>query len=204
MEMRGYFFVKKSARVMLVIGESCPRPRFRVAESSIHTFRILLITVESSVVYADTSKNEATWYKVLLHLRCKIIFNPKSIRGMVTWTAFYINRNSADNLYVRYLYFNEVSQTWNSNYYNVRNKFNSNNPAAVAGNSLYFSPFFMRGEFSFSSCFTICPFHPPSIFPTSSIFSDIARYFLLSSDLVSQRIMRSTFNKSVFLMVCTT
>ena len=122
---------------MLVIGESCPRPRFRVAESSIHTFRILLITVESSVVYADTSKNEATWYKVLLHLRCKIIFNPKSIRGMVTWTAFYINRNSSDNLYVRYLYFNEVSQTWNSNYYNVRNKFNSNNPAAVAGNSLF-------------------------------------------------------------------
>lgn len=58
--------------------------------------------------------------------------------------------------------------------------------------SLHFSP--VLGEF----CFKICPLHPPSILPISIIFIDNAAYFLFSSDLVSQRIIKSIFNVSTF------
>ena len=71
---------------------------------------------------------------------------------MVVWVALYANRNSDRNLYVRYLYWNGKSWNWNYNW--LDNDFNSNNPAAVAGNSPHFSPFFMLGEFSFESSFT--------------------------------------------------
>lgn len=46
----------------------------------------------------------------------------------------------------------------------------------------------------------ICPSQPPSIRPISSIFLDIIKYFLLSSDLVSQSIRNNSFKVSVFLM----
>ena len=59
-------------------------------------------------------------------------------------------------------------------------------------NSLHFSPVLRSGEF----CFVSCPFHPPSIRPTSSSLSDKAMYFLLSSDFVSQRMRRSTLSVS--------
>jgi len=58
----------------------------------------------------------------------------------------------------------------------------------------HFSPIYF-GEF-----FCICPLHPPSIFPISSSFIERLMYFLLSKDFVSQRIIRSTFNVSNFLI----
>lgn len=58
-------------------------------------------------------------------------------------------------------------------------------------NSFHFSPIKM-GEF----CFVSWPFHPPSIFPISSTGKDRAIYFLLSSDLVSQRTISNIFKVS--------
>src|SRR3989338_10074599 len=45
------------------------------------------------------------------------------------------------------------------------------------------------GEF----CFFNCPFHPPSILPTSSIRSESATYFFVSSDFVSHNTVRRSF-----------
>lgn len=67
-------------------------------------------------------------------------------------------------------------------------------------NSLHFSPCF-SGEFCFSSkYFKTCPFQPPSILPTSSIFKERAIYFLSSKDFVSQSTINNTFTVSVFLI----
>lgn len=52
----------------------------------------------------------------------------------------------------------------------------------------------------FSCCLVNCPFHPPSIFPISSILSDKAMYFLSSNDFVSHSIIRSILTVSIFLM----
>src|SRR3989338_8384433 len=60
-------------------------------------------------------------------------------------------------------------------------------------NSLHFSPRFGGVEF----CFCNCPFHPPSILPTSSSFIERATYFLLSRDFVSHRIITSIFSASI-------
>src|SRR3989338_9331382 len=85
------------------------------------------------------------------------------------------NRDANGNLCVRYMYVNDDGSC-NSDYNWIDNDFNDNNPAVVAGNFLHFSPGFLAGEFCFSSSFTICPFQPPSILPTSSIFNDKAIY----------------------------
>lgn len=100
------------------------------------------------------------------------------------------NRNG--NLNVPYLYDNgdKVGLNWNW----LDNNWNSNNPALRFSNCFHFSLIFMTGEF----CFVSCPFHPPSILPTSSMFTDKAIYFLSSSDLVSQRTMSSILSVSVF------
>ena len=68
-------------------------------------------------------------------------------------------------------------------------------PCCGARNSLKFSPYLL-GEF----CFWSWPFQPPSIFPISSIFSERAIYFLLSSDLVSQSIIKNILSVSTFLI----
>ena len=100
---------------------------------------------------------------------------------------------------------NDDGQWLNTNYDKPDNNWNQNSGFAFAsGNSLYFSSFCILEEFSFASCFTNCPFQPPNILPTSSIFNDSAIYFLLSKDFVSQRIIRSIFNKSFFLIAKTT
>lgn len=52
----------------------------------------------------------------------------------------------------------------NANYANPDNQWNPDNLWIFRRNSLHFSLAYMAGEF----CFEICPFHPPSIFPTSS------------------------------------
>lgn len=63
-------------------------------------------------------------------------------------------------------------------------------------NFFHFSPDFLSGEF----CFISCPLHPPSILPTSSIFSDNAIYFLSSIDLLSHKTNKSIFEVSTFLI----
>ena len=91
---------------------------------------MFLITVRSRVVYAETSKNEDTWYRGLEHLRCRIIYNLKSTQGVVEWEALYtILRNSNGNRYVLYLYWNDGKWNWNYNW--LDNKWNANNPSAV-------------------------------------------------------------------------
>lgn len=55
---------------------------------------------------------------------------------------------------------------------------------------------FLVGEF----CFVSCPFHPPSILPASSNFTERAMYFLSSKDFVSQSTKRSTRRVSAFLI----
>ena len=108
--------------------------------------------------------------------------------------------SSDDNLVVRSLNCNaDGSRNENWNY--LSNNFNSNNPAlgVLAGNFLHFSRL-NNGGFCFSSWRTSCPFHPPNIFPISSILIDKAIYFLVSKDLVSQRIIRRIFSKSVFFI----
>jgi len=67
-------------------------------------------------------------------------------------------------------------------------------------NSLHFSSHYFREEF----CLESCPFQPPSIRPISLTFSERAIYFLLSSDFVSQRIIRNIFKTSVFRMASRT
>lgn len=49
-------------------------------------------------------------------------------------------------------------------------------------------------------CFISCPFQSPSIRPISLIFSEIVKYFLVSSDFVSQRISRKILIASFFLI----
>jgi len=102
------------------------------------------------------------------------------------------NRNG--NLNVPYLYDNgdKVGLNWNW----LDNNWNSNNPALRFSNSFHFSLVFMTGEF----CFESCPLHPPSILPISSTFTDKARYFLLSIDLVSHNTIRSILSVSAFLI----
>ena len=58
--------------------------------------------------------------------------------------------------------------------------------------------FRLYGGRVFCSAFTICPFHPPSILPISSIFEDRAIYFLVSRDSVSQSISKNSFTVSTF------
>ena len=85
----------------------------------------------------------------------------------------------------------------NSNYGKPDNVWNADNRwVFLRSNPFHFSPVVRFGEF----CFTSCPFHPPSIRPTSSIFSDKAMYFLLSRDFVSHSTSRRIFAVSSFLI----
>src|SRR3989338_1812112 len=87
----------------------------------------------------------------------------------------------------------KVVLNWN----HLDNNFNANNPG-LRRNSFHFSLVFRAGEFCFCSFFLSCPLQPPSILPISSIFTDKARYFLLSIDLVSHKTIKSIFRVSVF------
>lgn len=53
------------------------------------------------------------------------------------------NRNSDDNLYVRYLYWNDGRWNWNYNW--LDNDWNGNNPAAVPAIRLTSRPALKRG-----------------------------------------------------------
>ncbi len=118
-------------------------------------------------------------------LRCRIRYSSKSIRGTVVetvlctlWPAF--NRwNDKPNVNV-----NRNDNDWNDNWW-----------FAGVRNSLHFSPALPVGEF----CLISCPLQPPSILPISFKLFERLIYFLSSSDLVSQRIMRNTLIVSTFL-----
>ncbi len=93
--------------------------------------------------YAETSKNEDTWWSVLWHLRCRIRYSPESTQGAVAQTAHSTYRNSNDDLYVRYLYWDDSAWNWNCNW--LVSSFNSYNPAVVLA-TLLISPS-SRGSF---------------------------------------------------------
>ncbi|TSC55624.1 MAG: hypothetical protein Greene071421_549 [Parcubacteria group bacterium Greene0714_21] len=91
---------------------------------------------------------------------------------------------------------NDNGQWLNSNNGNPDNVWNPDNQwvFVLPSNSLHFSP--LWGEF----CFCSWPFHPPSILPISSILREMAIYFLLSSDLASQSIIKNILSTSTFLI----
>ena len=117
---------------------------------------------------------------------------------MVEWKAFYIFFVSDGYHYLFYANRNDDVRWLNANNYgHADNVWNGNNVFVFRRprNSFHFSPA-LAGEF----CFMICPCHPPSIFPISSIGKDIAIYFLLSNDFVSQRTINNIFSVYNFLI----
>lgn len=91
---------------------------------------------------------------------------------------------------------NDNGQWLNTYYDKPDNKWNRDNSFAFAAQLSSFLLYYLVGEF----CFVSWPFQPPSIRPISLSFSDKARYFLSSSDLVSHKIKRNTLLVSVFLI----
>lgn len=88
---------------------------------------------------------------------------------------------------------NDNGRWLNAYYDNLGNGWSRENGFAfVSSQLLSFSPYL--GEF----CFDIFPYHPPSIFPMLSSFSDKAIYFLLSNVFVSQSTISKIFNVSNF------
>jgi len=82
--------------------------------------------------YADTSKNEDTWYRMLWHYdaedRGTPADNPESIRWMVIWKVFCtFVRNRDGNLNVPYLYEDNGDVVMNWNW--LDNGWNDSNPA---------------------------------------------------------------------------
>ena len=95
-----------------------------------------------------------------------------------------------------YLMFNRWNGKRNVNCNHNDNDWNDNwflSGVPASRNSLHFTPA-PHGAGVF--CFVSCPFHPPSILPTSSSGSESAAYFFVSSDLVSQSTSNRTFSVS--------
>jgi len=143
-------------------------------------------------VMCGGSKSEHAWYEVLRH--CDARYD--SVQRISQWTvakrALRTYRNG-DNLYVRYAYFND--DRWHGNYNWLDNEWDEQNWSAVRATMHHFF-LASAGEF----CFASWLFHPPSILPASSNFSDKMAYFLVSSDFVSQSNTKSTLSVSVFRM----
>ncbi len=57
------------------------RLRLLATEPSIHAPRVSTVTAVGRVVYADTSKNEATWYRVLRHCDAGFDTAPRVFEG---------------------------------------------------------------------------------------------------------------------------
>ena len=97
--------------------------------------------------------------------------------------------------------FNRWNDDRNVNVNRNDNRWNDNWWFAGCRNSLHFSlALYCTGEF----CLVSCPFHPPSIFPTSSSGIESATYSFVSSDSVSQSISKNIFNVSSFRMASRT
>jgi len=132
-----------------------------------------------------------------LIFRSQIKYSPESIqRAVVQMVPRTILRSPNGNRNVLYFYRNDDGK-WNWNYNWLNNDWSADNPSACLATS-FVSPLaiYLLGEF----CFESWPFQPPSIFPISAISWERAIYFLLSRDLVSQRIRKNIFTVSVFLI----
>jgi len=142
-------------------------------------------------------KNEDTWCVALGDLRSQIRYSPKSTSmGSGTDGATH-NPDSDDNPYVFDVKRNDDGKLWlNNDWTNADDHWKLDNRIV----------FRLRYSLRFSSacaeefCFFSCPCHPPSILPISSIFSESAAYFFVSSDFVSHRIISKSFNASIFLV----
>ena len=102
-----------------------------------------------------------------------------------------------------YLTFNRWNDERNVNCNRNDNNWNDNwllSGVLAPRNSLHFSPRSCGAEF----CLVSCPFHPPSILPTSSSGSESAAYFFVSSDFVSQSTRSNTFSVSSLRMASRT
>lgn len=100
-------------------------------------------------------------------------------------------RNPDGNLNVAYLNWNGGQWVLSFNW--LENDWNSNDRLPRPRNFLYFSP--PKAGFSLLSCL----FHPPSILPISSSFSESSINFLLSSDFISQATWRKNLSTSSFI-----
>ena len=110
---------------MLAVGKF---PWLPAAESSIRMSRISAVTASDRVIYADTSKKEATWCKVLGHCYAKYDSTLRVFKGW--WDGRYfarIVRNRNGNLNTPYLYENDDKVVLNWNW--ADNDWNDNNPA---------------------------------------------------------------------------
>ena len=163
--------------------------------------RVFETKVSNRMIYADTSKKEVTWYRVLTHYDAKYdstlrVFQ-KNFKGWWFGRHFIHFRDSNGYPNVFNVEHDDDDLWLNANYANPDNVWNGDNRFVFRSRkSLHFSPtpFIEVGEF----CFRSCPFQPPSIFPTSSILSDRVIYFLLSMDFVSHKTIKSIFVVSTF------
>jgi hypothetical protein len=105
--------------------------------------------------------------------------------------------NSDGDPLLLYALRNDYGSWFYTNYDYPDNKWNRSNGFAFVVSQVSQKLLYLLIE---EFCFTICPNQPPSIRPTSSILSEIIKYFLLSSDLVSQSIRNNSFKVSVFRM----
>ena len=129
-------------------------------------------------------------------LRCQIRYSSFEY----SWSSVLgdISRNSDGDFKLLDVNRNDDGSWLDAFYGKSDNKWNrSNGFVFVVSQLSSFLLYFPVEEF----CFMSWPFQPPSIRPISSIFSEIIKYLLLSSDFVSQSIRNSNFKVSVFLMV---
>ncbi len=98
-------------------------------------------------MYVDTSKNEDTWCGMLGEYISHIQYNLESIQKVVALIIFHTYRNSDDNLYVRYLYFNEGHWKQDNNW--LDNDFDGNNSACVSATLVISLPTLLFGRVLF-------------------------------------------------------
>lgn len=150
-------------------------------ESSIHTSRIFATTISNRVVYADTSKNEVTWYATLSDYDHTYDATQRVFKGWwYRWRDVHMDSDGNPNVFN--VKRNDDGKLWlNTNWTNPDDQWNLDNRIVFRlRNSLHFSPA-PTGEF----CFITCPCQPPSILPTSSTFSEMAVYGFVSKLFIS-------------------
>src|SRR3989344_3815866 len=138
----------------------CGRQGLPAAESSGLAPRVFLFANEKSAVFASL-KNKRYLVRRARALRCRIRYSPESTRWAVALKVLRTHGNAGDNLYVRYLYWNDGA--WHRNYNWLDNDFDVQNPAAVSA-TFFISPSpgsWLRGSFVYpellSRNFWSCP-----------------------------------------------
>ena len=124
----GYFFVI----LRLVLGEYAWDFGSWLPNPAVLVPRMFPIILGNSVVLARFTKNEETWYRALGDFLSQKLFNPESIRRVVSWMALCtLLQNPNGNRNVLYLY-RQDDGSWNWNYNWVDNdNWNASNPSAV-------------------------------------------------------------------------